>query len=196
MLFRSDKETGALIEDIPALPWSAVDLDAEEIRLARHKTSKKTGARVVPLCTGAVALLEKLPRVLGNPYVIPGQTTGQSLVGLTKIWGRVQEAVTKLQKENKVAKKDQVNLDDVTIHGLRHGFASLGARLGYPESFTGALLGHAAGTVTAGYARLGIDPLRDAVEVIGGRMAGLLDGKVDLAKEAEEAKAAKVAKKA
>jgi len=98
-----------------------------------------------------------------------------------------------LQKQNKVPKKDQVNLDDVTIHGLRHGFASLAAGLGYPELIIKALLGHGASSVTAGYARVGINPLRDAAEAIGGRMSDLLDGKVkvDLAKEAEEAKAAK-----
>ncbi|MGA2083473.1 MAG: hypothetical protein ABSH53_23125 [Holophaga sp.] len=39
--------------------------------------------------------------------------------------------------------------------------------------------------MTAGYARLGADPLRDVVEAIGARMAGLLDGKVDLEAEAK-----------
>ena len=51
-----------------------------------------------------------------------------------------------------------------------------------------ALLGHAAGTVTAGYARLGADPLRDVVEAIGARMAALLDGQVDLGAEAKATK--------
>jgi len=129
--------------------------------------------------------------VLGNPYVIPGYYTGEALVGLPKMWATVQAAVTALQVKAKVPKKDRVDLSDVTIHDLRRSFASLGARLGYPNSFTGALLGHAAGTVTEGYARLGFDPLKDAVEVIGERMAALLAGSVDLAKEAEEAKAAK-----
>ena len=85
-------------------------------------------------------------------------------------------------------------MPDVRTHGLCRSLAILGARLGYPETFIGALLGHSAGTVTQGYARLGFDPLRDAVEVIGTRMAALLAGSVDLAKEAEEVKKAKEAK--
>ena len=188
---RRDKETKAIIEEIPALPWAAVDLDAGQIRLAFHKTAKKAGTRIVPLCVAACQLLEQLPKVLGNPYVIPGYSAGESLVGIMKYWHRVQAAVSKLEEKAKVPKKDRVNVSDVTIHDLRRSFASLGARLGYPDSFVGALLGHKAGTVTQGYARLGFDPLHDAVEVIGERMAALLAGSVDLAKEAEEAKKAK-----
>jgi integrase len=188
---KRDKKTRAIIERIPALPWTAVDLDAAQIRLAHHKTSKKVGARIVPLCAAACELLENLPRVLGNPYVIPGFSIGESLVALQCYWERVRDAVGTLQETAKVPKKARVDVSDVTIHDLRRSFASLGARLGYPDSFVGALLGHSAGTVTQGYARLGFDPLRDAVEVIGARMAALLAGSVDLAKEAEETKAAK-----
>lgn len=191
---KHDKDTGKVIEVIPALPWSAVDLDAGQIRLDSHKTSKKVGARIVLLCAGACQLLEELPRVLGNPYVIPGFSVGEALVGLQTFWERVRDAVGTLQERDEVPKKARVDVSDVTIHDLRRSFASLGARLGYPEAFTGALLGHSAGTVTQGYARLGHDPLRDAVEVIGTRMAALLAGSVDLAKEAEEVKKAKEAK--
>lgn len=185
---KRDKETRGIIERIPALPWSAVDLDAAQIRLEHHKTSKKAGARIVPLCAPACELLENLPKVLGNPYVIPGAVIGESLVALQCTWERVRDAVGTLQEKAKVPKKDRVDLSDVTIHDLRRSFASLGARLGYPEAFIGALLGHSAGTVTQGYARLGADPLRDAVEVIGDRMAALLDGKVDLAAEVKATK--------
>jgi integrase len=188
---RKSELIGDKAREIPALPWAAVDLEAQQIRLEHHKTSKKAGARIVPLCAAACELLENLPRVLGNPYVIPGAVIGESLVNLQAPWERVRDAVSTLQEKAKVPKKDRVNLSDVTIHDLRRSFASLAARMGYPELIVAALLGHAAGTVTEGYARLGFDPLRDAVEVIGDRMAALLDGKVDLAKEAEEAKAAK-----
>jgi hypothetical protein len=107
--------------------------------------------------------------------------------------------VPKLEEKAKVPKKLRVNLSDVTIHDLRRSFASVAARMGYPELIVAALLGHSAGSVTAGYARIGADPLRDVVEAIGCRMAALLSGSVDLTKEAEEAKTAKeeaVAKRA
>jgi len=185
---RKSEIIGDKAREIPALPWSAVDLDAAQLRLDHHKTSRKSGARIVPLCSAAVELLEHLPQVLGNPYVIPGGRAGEALVNLQLYWDRVQAAVNTLQEKAKVPKKARVDLSDVTIHDLRRSFASLAARMGYPELIVAALLGHAAGSVTAGYARLGADPLRDVVEAIGGRMAALLDGQVDLEAEAKATK--------
>ena len=185
---KREKATRAIVERIPALPWKDVNLQAGQIRLAEHKTAKKSGARIVLLCVPACELLEGLPRMLGNRFVIPGAIIGESLVALQCTWERVRIAVGTLQEKAKVPKKDRVSVLDVTIHDLRRSFASLGARLGYPEAFIGALLGHSAGTVTQGYARVGFDPLRDAVEVIGNRMAALLAGDVDLSQEIEETK--------
>jgi integrase len=183
-----DKETHAIIQKIPALPWTAVDLDSARIRLDHHKTAKKAGVRIVPLSGAACELLEGLPRVLGNPYVIPGHDLGESLVGLQKIWERVRDAVGTLQERAKMPKRARVDISDVTIHDLRRSFASLAARMGYPELIVAALLGHSAGSVTAGYARIGADPLRDVVETIGARMAALLAGSVDLDAEIKAAK--------
>lgn len=185
---RKSELIGDITREIPALKWRDVDLEAGTIRLERHKTSKKTGARMVPLCSAACELLEAHGEVLGNPYVIVGNVKGQSLVGLQKIWIRIREAVTTLQENAKVPKKSRVNIEDVTLHDLRRTFASLGVRLGYPLPFIGGLLGHAAGSVTEVYARVGTGPLQDAAEAIGGRMAALLAGEVDLEAEAKATK--------
>lgn len=176
---RKSELIGDKRRDIPALRWEDVDLEAGLIRLGHHKTVKKAGARMVLLCPAAVDLLENLPKVLGNPYVIPGRRIGEALQDLQGAWMRARMAVATVQEKTKVSKKSRVNLADVTIHDLRRSFASLAARMGYPELIVAALLGHAAGTVTAGYARLGVDPLREVVNDIGSRMAALLDGSVD-----------------
>ncbi len=192
---RKSEIIGDKKREIPALPWSAVDLDEGRIRLDYHKTAKKAGARIVPLCSAACELLDKLPKVLGNPYVIPGALKAESLVGLQSYWERVRDAVPKVQEKAKVPKKDRVDLSDVTIHDLRRSFASLAVRMGYQELIISALLGHSAGSVTAGYARMGADPLRDVVEAIGTRMAALLDGTVDLEAERKATKTEAEARK-
>ena len=79
----------------------------------------------------------------------------------------------------------------MTLHALRRTFASIGARLGYPELWLAALLGHSAATVTQGYTRVDGDPLKEAVEAIGGRIAGLLSGKIKIEDEAGPRKQAK-----
>ena len=196
---RKSEIIGDKKREIPALTWASVDLEAARIELTHHKTARKAGTRMVPLCSAACELLEHLPRVLTIPEtfcVIPGGVAGEALVNLQTPWERVRDAVGTLQARAKVPKKDRVDVTDVTIHDLRRSFASLGARMGYPDSFIGALLGHAAGSVTAGYARVGFDPLRDAVEVIGARMAGLLSGLIDLEAEAKAAKDQAMARRA
>lgn len=180
--------TGMRRGELLALKWEWIDLEAREVRIpaAAHKTGAKTRKdRLVLLCEAACSILKALPRKLGNPYVIAGRGKA-ALVCLQTPWETVR-AAAKLDDEDP---EKQVH-----FHDLRRTFASVATRMGYPELWIGALLGHSAGTVTAGYARASMkdDPLRNALEAIGGRIAGLLDGSIDLAKEAREAKkAAKV----
>jgi integrase len=73
----------------------------------------------------------------------------------------------------------------VHFHDLRRTFASVATRMGYPELWIAALLGHAAGSVTAGYARADVndDPLRNGLEAVGKRITGLLNGTISLSTE-------------
>jgi integrase len=189
---RKSELIGEKRRNTPALKWEAVDLEAQQIRLEHHKTVRKAGVRIVLLCPAAVDVLMQLERpplrVLGNPHVIPGRRVGEALQDLQGVWNQVKEAVNLFQEQAKMSKKDRVNVSDVTIHDIRRSLASLAARMGYPELIVAALLGHSAGTVTAGYARLGLEALRNVITEVGGRMAGLLDDKVDLQAEAKETK--------
>jgi len=183
---RKSELLGDVYKGIPALKWDQVDLDAGVIRIGEHKTSKKSGVRIIHLCSAARDLLASIPQSFGNPHVIPGEVSGQALVNYTKPWTRVKRAVAKAQAERPAGERQDIM--NVTVHDLRRSFASVGARLGYPELFVAALLGHAAGTVTQGYARVGGNPLEEAVETIGGRIAALLAGEVDLAAETRESR--------
>lgn len=186
---RKSEIIGDNYRGMPALTWADVDL-AAGILSVHHKTETKTGKkRTIHLCTAARQLLEALPHQLGNPHVIPGEVAGHSLVNLQAVWDRLRDMVTKrarIEAKEAGQKAPAVDISDVTIHDLRRTFASVGARLGYPELWLGALLGHSASTVTQGYARVAGDPLRVAVEAIGGRIAGLLSGEIDPTKEVED----------
>jgi integrase len=192
-------QTGMRKGELLALKWEWVDLGEKVVRLPSesHKTGAKTGRdRVVLLCEAACALIKDLPQKLGNPYVIVGRGSG-ALVNLQDPWEVVRskagldavqvwmkahakdwKAATSLQRREIEKKLDE---RQVRFHDLRRTFASLATRMGYPELWIAALLGHAAGSVTAGYARTGMDddPLREGLEAIGKRMAGLLDGSID-----------------
>lgn len=179
--------TGMRKGEILALRWDWTDLVAKEIRIPAefHKTGGRTGDdRVVMLCAAACTLLKSLPKVLGNPFVIAGKGHN-ALVQLQDPWEQVRKAAGLSHEDDK---------KQVHFHDLRRSFSSVANRMGYSELWIGALLGHTAGTVTAGYARIDEkdDPLRKALEAIGARIAGLLEGSIDLKKEAEEAQKTKM----
>lgn len=140
--------TGARRGEILGLQWDWVNLDAARLELP----DSKTGAKFVYLPSAAVELLEKLPRVKDNPYVIVGGKKGTALVNLKDPWGAIRR---------------EAGLEDVRIHDLRHSFASVGAGGGASLPMIGALLGHSNPSTTARYAHLADDPLRAAADAIG-----------------------------
>jgi integrase len=148
--------TGARLSEILTLKWEFVNFERGTIRLP----DSKTGAKTLYLNAPALTVLEELPRVDGNPFVIVGVRKRARLVNLQKPWRRLRKAA---------------GLDDVRLHDLRHSFASVGAAGGMSLPMIGALLGHSQPETTARYAHLAADPLRAASEAIAGLISGALD---------------------
>jgi integrase len=117
---------------------------------------------VVPLAGPALELLKELPRLIGNAHVIPGHRVGGHLVNLNKAWRRVRE---------------MAKLPDVRCHDLRHSFASVGAAAGLGLPILGKLLGHTQAETTQRYAHLAVDPLKQAADVIAGKIAAAMKAK-------------------
>nr|WP_247654276.1 site-specific integrase [Microvirga sp. HBU67558] len=143
--------TGARLTEILTLRWDHVDLERGFLNLA----DSKTGAKTVYLNAASRELLTALPHLDGNPFVIPGERQGKHLVNLEKPWRAIRQLA---------------QLPDVRLHDLRHSFASIGAGAGLGLPVIGALLGHAQAATTARYAHLASDPLKQAADLIGGRL--------------------------
>ena len=140
--------TGARLSEILTLQWDHVDLERGWLNLS----DSKTGAKTIYLNAAAQRLLTALPRLEGNPFVVPGERRGKHLVNLEKPWRRIREVG---------------QLPDLRLHDLRHSFASIGAGAGLGLPIIGALLGHAQAATTARYAHLAADPLKQAADLIG-----------------------------
>ena len=149
--------TGARKSEILTLEWRSVRLD----RMLLELPDSKTGAKVIYLNAPAAQLLSNLPRIAGNPYVLPGERAGGHIVAIEKTWCRV---------------RSEAGLDDVRIHDLRHSYAAVGAAAGFSLPLIGALLGHSEVATTQRYAHLADDPVRRANEAIGARIAAALQG--------------------
>lgn len=141
--------TGCRLGEIQKLEWRDVDLERSEIRLPEAKS--KTGYRTVYLSSKGKTVLNSIPRLPGNPYVIHGRVPGRYLTDMQKPWRRIRKSA---------------GIEDVRIHDLRHTFAANAASQGFSLPIIGKLLGHTQAQTTARYAHLAADPVRKANEDI------------------------------
>ena len=144
--------TGYRRSEILSLRWEDVAFDESELKLP----DAKTGARVVPLPPRAVELLASLPRIEGNPWVIPGRKPGTHLRQIDDAWKIIRA---------------RAGLHDVRIHDLRHSYASRALALGESLPMIGRLLGHRQIETTARYAHLARDSAQEAAERVAASIA-------------------------
>jgi len=155
--------TGCRLNEILKLEWTSVDFINNRLLLENHKTERK-GAKAIPLNGAAKKILQSLPHVNENEFVIVGKNDEGHLVNLQKPWKRVREAA---------------KLDDVRLHDLRHSFASAAASAGIPLQIIGGMLGHSSPQTTARYAHLSQDPIHQASEVVGSIIVDTFSGTGD-----------------
>jgi integrase len=149
--------TGARRNEILTLQWEHVSEEHGCLMLP----DSKTGRKAVRLSPPALALLQAIPRLEGNPYVICGERAGRHLVNIEKPWRRIRKAA---------------KLEDVRLHDLRHSFASVAASGGQSLVVIGKMLGHSQPATTARYAHLADDPVKAASDAVGRHIAAAMDG--------------------
>jgi integrase len=139
--------TGARLREVLDAKWEQLDV----ARGCLFLLDSKTGAKPLYLSGAALAVLDSLPRMAGNPYVIPGGGAGPR-ADLKRPWAAVCK---------------EAGLEGLRLHDLRHSFASVGAGAGMGLPILGKLLGHSQASTTQRYAHLASDPMHAAVEQIG-----------------------------
>jgi integrase len=125
--------TDGRLNEILSLRWAWIDVAQGVARLP----DSKTGAKNLYLPPGALAILEGLPRLAGNPHVLPGDRPGAAFVGIQKPWQRIRALA---------------GLPDLRIHDLRHSFASVAVAGGDSLFIVGKILGHRQASTTERYA--------------------------------------------
>ena len=161
--------TGARRNEVLGAQCQWLDRRSGVLRLP----DSKTGGRLVYLGPAAWSVVDTLPTLEGNPYVIPGQRPGAHLNNLHKPWHRA------LKRAGLVG-------SGLRPHDLRHTFASVAGDMGMSPVLIAGLLGHrgwarVAGvggwSTTEGYVSPGDQALRDAAERVSSRIAAALAGK-------------------
>lgn len=146
--------TGARLGEMLSLKWEEINWDGL-IRLEESKTGRKT----IHLPSQAIDLLKAWRRTQATPFVFPGNIPGTHMSPFDKPWYKTRE---------------RAGLDDVRIHDLRHTFASVLTEMGLSLVIVGKALGHTQWQTTQRYAHLSADPVHQAVERGGSRIAEAL----------------------
>jgi integrase len=134
--------TGCRAGEITNLKRAECDVQGACLRL----TDTKTGESVRPLGQPALELVKSMLQRSRGTYVFPAlRLTDAPYGGLAKAWLRMRDA------KGKNRPTAELLLAGLTLHGLRHSFASVADDLGYTEATIGAMLGHSGGGTTRGY---------------------------------------------
>ena len=147
--------TGLRIGETEQLKRSAVDYERQLVVLEETKT----GRSVRPLGKAAIDLLKALP-LSSSDFFFPAPRLDDSAFAGTK---RAYRSLF-----------SSAQLEDVTPHVLRHGFASVGADLGYADSTIGACIGHAGRGSTSRYTHLLDAVLVAAADKIAGEIRTMM----------------------
>ena len=136
--------TGCRRGEILALTWREVDLETRQLRLAETKE----GYSLRPLGQAAADLLGSLHAGSSGDLVIAGKNDGP-YAGIRHAWDRIA---------------NRAKLKGITLHTLRHSFATTANTLGCSEPTIAAMLGHSRGTMTSRYVHVVDDTLLAAAD--------------------------------
>ena len=149
--------TGLRKNELLTAKWENVDVIRKEFRIVDTKNGSNHS---VALSDIAMVLLNQIPRLSSNPYIIVGALAGKHLVNISKPWGRIRR---------------KANVSDVRLHDLRRTTGSWLAQQGNSLHLIGRVLNHQSTNTTKIYARFGQDHLRLALENHGKIMEKYID---------------------
>ncbi len=124
--------TATRTSEVLQATWSEVDMEAATWLIPASRT-KTRQAHQVPLSEAAMAVLERVPRVAGNPYIFPGARHGRPLSNMAL-----------LQVMRGLGYGVSGERGDAVPHGFRSAFRDWSGEVShYPRDVCEMALGHA-----------------------------------------------------
>ena len=144
--------TGMRKSELENLEWADIDFNRRKIKIrAKDDWSPKTNEREIPINEGLYGVLKEQKRIYKDSNnVFPGEDGKQIFRNRL------------LRRMKTIAKR--LKLGDVTIHMLRHTFASQLRMKGVDLATVGQLLGHSDIETTMIYSHISADHMDKALE--------------------------------
>ena len=95
--------TGLRKNELLTAKWEYIDWNRKELRLPDTKSDK---VHYLPLSEAVISLLEDVPRIKGNPYILPGLKEDPHLVNIDQPWQR-----TRVRASIKIWSKHEVTTE-------------------------------------------------------------------------------------
>lgn len=153
--------TGARRSNVLAMAWTDLDLHSATWTVPAV-ASKNKRSMTIPLTRRAVELIEK--RHDGGEFVFPADSKSGHMSPPKKQWAALLKSA---------------DLTDLRLHDLRRSLGSWAVNTGASLAVVGSALGHSSPQATRVYARLQVDPVRDAMQRAQDAM--LLAAEMDIA---------------
>ncbi len=154
--------SGQRKSEVLSMRWADVDSGQG----VWHIPDTKAGhGHHVPLPEPVLKLLRKLPIQHDNPYVFVGHKRGAHLTNISKNFNALRKSS---------------GLTDIRLHDLRRTVGSWMASAGRSLPIIGKALGHSQPSSTAIYARLQLDPVREALQATAEKILLISSGKKEV----------------
>ncbi len=140
--------TGARRTNVLAMQWKEIDFNLLQWRIPGEQ-SKNNSIMLVPLVGEVLEVLNRRRQTASSVFVFPGSGKTGHLQEPRRGWLRILE---------------RAGLEGVRLHDLRRTMGSYQTICGASTAIVGRTLGHKNPTSTAVYARMTLDPVRDAME--------------------------------
>lgn len=137
--------TGARKSNMLSMRWNEVNFESGFWVIPKTKNGE---SHTIPLVSQALAILKDRSENRTNEWVFPSTGKSGHLADPKKAWKRILE---------------RAGITDLRIHDLRRSLGSWQASTGASLAIIGKTLAHKNVATTAIYARLNIDPVRDAM---------------------------------
>ncbi len=141
--------TGVRKTELVTAKWVQVDWERGLLILPDTKAGEEQYA---VLNAPALAILQSIPKVEGNPHIFVGSRITGHLTHIDQFWRHIRH---------------EAGIEDVRLHDLRRTTGSWLSQAGVELNTIKEALRHASLSTTLTYARLGADPARAAMEEHG-----------------------------
>lgn len=148
---------GTRKSELLAVRWADIDFERRTLRLPMTKAGR---SHLLPLPSPAMDIIGSLPSQGQSEWIFPSRNGESHAVEAAKAWQRIRL---------------RAGLPDVRLHDLRRTLGSWLAAQGHSLPLIGRALNHSSMAATQVYARLDLDPVREALEQNAKLMFGPLD---------------------